>query len=165
MENLIRLNKYLSESGICSRREADEHISHGEVKINGMIAVLGQKIDPEKDRIEYLGKNIRKNIQTVIYALNKPRGVISTADDELGRKNITDFVPKETRVYPIGRLDKESEGLILLTNDGTLAQELSHPSHKYEKEYKVTIRIINSKLNIKDIEHNFQNGLRIDNNL
>jgi len=143
----IRLNKYLSESGICSRRDADGLIENGSVLVNGAKATLGTKIDPDTDAVTLNGKNItKKNATPVYYALYKPTGVVSTADDPQGRKKVTDFVPKEPRVYPVGRLDYDSEGLILLTNDGELTNKLTHPSFEHEKEYNVECKIQNSEV-------------------
>jgi pseudouridine synthase len=133
----MRINKYLSEAGVCSRRKADEHILNGKVKINGRIAVLGDIAD-DGNKVTFKDKPVNISDNKIIYALNKPRGIISTANDERGRRCVLDFVPKYIRVYPVGRLDKESEGLILLTNDGDLAYKLSHPKHCSEKEYRVT---------------------------
>lgn len=167
----VRLNKFLSDSGICSRREADEHILAGDVKINGHIAKLGDRINPQKDEISYEGKIIKpKTEEYVYYALYKPRGVISTRSDEAGRESVIDLVPKEPRVYPVGRLDKESEGLIILTNDGELTQKLTHPSFEHEKEYKVKVKSQNSEVkvlnqNLKLIEQKFLDGIKIDGKL
>ncbi len=165
---LERLNKYLAECGICSRRKADEHILNGEVKINGIKALVGQKIDLEKDQVFFRGKKIKKIEGLVYYAVNKPRGIISSASDEKGRKNVTDLVPKIPRVYPVGRLDKESEGLIILTNDGELAQELSHPSNQHDKEYFVKVKMQKSKVKgeiqnyLRFLEHKLISGIKID---
>ncbi|MFA4996385.1 MAG: pseudouridine synthase [Patescibacteria group bacterium] len=165
---LIRLNKYLSDSGICSRRKADEHILAGEVKVDGEIASLGTKIDPSINRIELNNEVVRPKTELVYYAVYKPKGVISTASDEKDRKTVIDLVPKSPRVYPIGRLDKDSEGLILLTNDGELTNLLTHPKNEHEKEYEVKVRIMNHEARIKDIEQlignikrNFLTGLMI----
>jgi len=165
---LTRLNKYLSDSGICSRRKADEHILAGDVEVNGkVVAVLGTKIDPKKDMIDFKGKQVKVPDAFVYYAVYKPKGVVSTANDELGRPTVTSLVPENPRVYPIGRLDEDSEGLMVLTNDGNLTQQLTHPSYKHEKEYMVTAKITNNDLrqnkNIKDyIEHELIKGIRID---
>lgn len=163
----VRLNKFLADSGCCSRRKADEHILAGDIKVNGQIVKeLGVKIDPEKDIVKFKGQLLCKETKLVYYALNKPRGVISTAFDEQGRQTVVDLVPREPRVYPVGRLDEDSEGLIILTNDGELAQELTHPSFEHEKEYEVTVRgkgkvfgILQNKERIKNL---FERGMIID---
>ena len=145
-----RLNKFLSERGICSRRKADEHILAGDIKINGeIVKELGTKIDELTDSVEFCDKVITEKPEYIYYALNKPRGVVSTADDELDRQTVTDLVPKEPRVYPVGRLDTESEGLIILTNDGELTQEITHPSFEHSREYRVESRIMNYESGIK----------------
>jgi pseudouridine synthase len=160
----VRLNKYLSECEICSRRKADEHILAGKVFVNDKKADLGQKIDPKTDRVEFNGEPVEKNnIEFIYYALNKPRGVISTASDEIKRKSVIDFVPKERRVYPVGRLDKDSEGLILLTNDGELTQELTHPSSQHEKEYFVKAVCQKGKeVSIANLTKRFLNGISVE---
>lgn len=157
---MIRINKYLSSAGICSRRKADEHILNGIVKINGKIAVLGDSVKDD-DIVTYREKPIILTGEKVVYALNKPRGIVSTAIDEKGRRGVLDLVPNSQRVYPIGRLDKESEGLLLLTNDGDLAYKLSHPKHGSEKEYRVTAY---TKKDIKEssIIRKFLKGIIID---
>ena len=133
----MRINKYLSDAGVCSRRKADEHILNGKIKIYGRVAVLGDTAE-ESDKVTFKERPVNLSENKIIYALYKPRGIISTASDERGRKNVLDLVPKSPRVYPVGRLDKESEGLMLLTNDGDFAHKLSHPKHGSEKEYQVT---------------------------
>ena len=164
---MIRLNKYLSDSGLCSRRKADEYIASGKVNVNGEKAIVGQKIDPEKDEVVFEGKVISKSdANFVYYALNKPRGIISTASDEVGRKAVTDLVPKEQRVFPVGRLDKESEGLIILTNDGELTQKLTHPSSEHEKEYFVkSISQKGHEVTIENLTKRFLNGISIEGRL
>lgn len=165
---LIRLNKFLSDQGICSRRAADEHILAGKVLVDGEKASLGQKIDPEKQKVVFDGQEIGSAKENkVYYAIYKPRGVVSTTNDEMNRRSVVDLVPKELRVYPVGRLDRDSEGLIILTNDGELAQKLTHPSFQHEKEYFTEVRIQNSgySLNTKDIEKNLIEGIVIEGKL
>ncbi len=136
----VRVNKFIADAGICSRRKADEHIRCGDVLVNGEPAVPGMKIDPATDRVTVCGKPLSAEPeQLVYYALYKPTGVVSTASDPHGRPAVTDLVPNRPRVYPVGRLDIDSEGLILLTNDGQLAHELMHPSFEHEKEYEVLV--------------------------
>ncbi len=167
MTNLIRLNKFLSESGVCSRREADQHILSGKVKINDKIASLGDKVDPEKDHVYFYDKLIKPHKNNLVYyAVYKPKGIISTSSDELNRENVVSLVPEKPRVYPVGRLDKDSEGLIILTNDGDLTLELSHPSREHEKEYAVKITISKPQVieqsELKRLEKELRKGLEID---
>ncbi|MFA7243719.1 MAG: pseudouridine synthase [Patescibacteria group bacterium] len=133
----VRINKFLSSNGICSRRSADEHIRAGKVKVNGIIAKLGDSIDPKIDKVVVNDKIIIATSKLEYYAFYKPRGVVATKSDELGRKSIADYIPDEKKLNPVGRLDMDSEGLIILTNDGELIQQLTHPSFKHEKEYYV----------------------------
>ncbi|NUJ97472.1 rRNA pseudouridine synthase [Candidatus Gracilibacteria bacterium] len=132
----MRIQKYLSESGICSRRKGEELIEKGLIKINGEIAKIGQSIDPEKDIVEMNEQEIKKQEKLVYYAINKPRGVLTTCA-QYGEKNVIDIVDIPERVFPIGRLDKDTTGLLLLTNDGRLANYLMHPRYEHEKEYIV----------------------------
>ncbi|MBE6547655.1 MAG: rRNA pseudouridine synthase [Ruminococcaceae bacterium] len=147
MMESIRISKYFTDCGIMSRRAAEAEIQGGKVKVNGKIATLGQKIDPAVDVVEYNGKIIRMLTNEKFYImLNKPRGIVTTASDEKGRTDVThlcrdlkDSAGKSVRVYPIGRLDMDSDGLLLLTNDGELANKLTHPRHSIPKIYHVTI--------------------------
>lgn len=143
----IRISKYFTDCGIMSRRAAEKQIELGRVKVNGSPATLGQKIDPDGDIVEYNGKRIRMHTdEKICIMLNKPRGIVTTASDEKGRTNITalcrevkDKNGRPVRLYPIGRLDMDSDGLILLTNDGDLANKLTHPRHSIPKIYHVTV--------------------------
>jgi 23S rRNA pseudouridine2605 synthase len=142
MSELIRLQKYFSDCGVLSRRAAEAEILSGRVRINGVTAVLGDKIDPEKDIVEYRGKRIlpREDKPHLYVMLHKPRGVVSTAKDEKGRRNVTDLVKiSGARLYPIGRLDMDSDGLLLMTDDGELTNRLTHPRHEIPKIYHVTL--------------------------
>lgn len=124
-----------------SRRTADEEISAGKVTVNGIAAVLGQKIDPEGDVVLYKGKPVGGEIRKICIMLNKPRGYVTTMEDERGRRCVADLVSDVgVRVYPIGRLDRDSEGLLLLTNDGELANMLTHPKYHKPKVYTVKVR-------------------------
>ena len=137
----IRLNRCLALAGVASRREADRMISEGRVSVNGeTVDVLGTQVDEEKDRIEVDGKNVKRPKSKVYLMLNKPPGYLVTAKDPFQRPTIMDLLPKmKNRVFPVGRLDFDSEGLVLLTNDGELAYRLMHPSYQVTKEYRVRV--------------------------
>lgn len=140
-DNTIRLQKYLSECGVASRRKAEEMIAAGKVKVNGKPATIGDKINPKHDTVVVAGKKIRKSKKNTYIMLHKPRGFITTLNDEMGRKCVAQLVEDVgTRVYPVGRLDRDSEGLLLLTDDGEFANALTHPTHHVPKTYRVTIR-------------------------
>ena len=148
MAQLIRLQKYFTDCGIMSRRAAEQEIAAGHVKVNGVIALIGDKIDSEADTVEWNGKHIQKQVdQSMVYLmLNKPRGYVTTSHDEKKRKKVTDLVRDVgTRVYPVGRLDMDSEGLLLLTNDGEFANLLTHPRHEIPKIYTVSVTPIPSQ--------------------
>lgn len=137
-----RIQKILSEAGVCSRRKAEELIRAGAVKVDGHTAQIGQQIDPHQHRITVDGELVytQKKREKHYIALNKPRGYVTTMSDEMGRKTVSDLVSSlGTRVYPIGRLDKVSEGLILLTDDGTFANMMMHPKYHISKRYRVTV--------------------------
>ncbi len=134
-----RLQKIMARSGIGSRRACEKLIEQGLVSVNGQKATLGMKADPDKDRIEVKGERISAAEPLVYIALNKPRGVISAAKSPDPRPTVLDLVDHPGRLYPVGRLDIESEGLIFLTNDGALAQRLTHPRHGHEKEYSILV--------------------------
>ena len=138
----VRLNKYLALSGVASRREADRMIAAGRVSVNGkMIDVMGVQVDPEKDRIEVDGKRVERQKSDVYLMLNKPPGYLVTADDPFKRPTIMDLLPSgKERIFPVGRLDFDSEGLVLLTNDGELAYRLMHPSYRVIKEYRLRVK-------------------------
>jgi len=135
----MRLQKFLSGAGICSRRKGEEYIQAGWVKVNGKIVTeLGVKVDPDRDTIEVDTDAIRSDTVPIYIALNKPRGYVSSCHQH-NEKIVLDLLDISERVYPIGRLDKDSTGLLLLTNDGRLHHHLSHPSFNHEKEYEVTV--------------------------
>lgn len=135
-----RLQKLLSEAGVCSRRNAEEYIKSGRVKVNGIPAALGDGADPELDEITLDGAPLRPAPQWIYIMLNKPRGYVTTLSDEAGRRTVADLIRDvPQRVYPVGRLDMHSEGLLLLTNDGQLAHHLMHPSHEVYKQYLVKL--------------------------
>lgn len=135
-----RLQKLLSGFGVASRREAERLIEAGVVKVNGKVATLGMRADPETDRIEVDGRRIEKRPPLTYVMLNKPRGYVTTTEDERGRRTVTDLLEGLShRVYPVGRLDMNTEGLLLLTNDGAFAQRLTHPKFEVEKEYRANV--------------------------
>lgn len=136
-----RLQKILSSSGVCSRRAAENYIQNGCVKVNGITANLGDRADLQRDEILLNGQPLHKKAPKPIYIiLNKPRGYVTTLSDEAGRRTVADLLTGlDDRVYPVGRLDMHSEGLLLLTNDGELAHHIMHPSHEVYKEYLVKL--------------------------
>jgi 23S rRNA pseudouridine2605 synthase/23S rRNA pseudouridine2604 synthase len=137
--DLIRLQKYISEAGICSRRQAERYMQSGRVRVNGeVVTTLGTKIDPQQDRVAVNDQEIKPVRKAVYIALHKPEGVVSSCR-HAGQKVVVDLIDLPERVYPIGRLDKDSTGLLLLTNDGRLHHRLSHPSFDHEKVYEVGV--------------------------
>jgi 23S rRNA pseudouridine2605 synthase len=130
-----RLQKVLARAGVASRRACEELIAARRVRINGQVATLGDRVDPEHDLVELDGAPLALAAGLVHYLLNKPAGIVTTADDPQGRRTVVDLVPAEPRVFPVGRLDLDTEGLLLLTNDGELAHRLTHPSFGVDKEY------------------------------
>lgn len=135
-----RLQKILSAAGVCSRRRAEEYITQGRVTVNGRTAKLGDRADPARDRVEVDGAPLNIPEQHTYLMLNKPRGYVTTLSDERGRRTVAELVADcPARVWPVGRLDYDSEGLLLLTDDGALTQRLTHPSHRVEKEYRVWV--------------------------
>jgi 23S rRNA pseudouridine2604 synthase len=138
-EHKVRINKFLSQAGFCSRREADKFILDERVTINGVVAKMGEKIDPNDD-ISVDGERISKKPNKKIYIiLNKPKGIVCTTDSGVEKNNIIDYVNHPKRIFPIGRLDKTSEGLIFLTNDGDIVNKILRAKNKHEKEYHVTV--------------------------
>lgn len=136
----LRLNKFLSNSGVASRRKCDEIIASGKVTVNGKVVTeIGSQINEKKDKVMVEGKAVCLPSSFVYIKLNKPKGYACTASDEKGRKTIYDLVDCEERLFSIGRLDYNTEGLIILTNDGDFANKVSHPRYDVEKEYRVTI--------------------------
>lgn len=136
-----RLQKILSGAGVCSRRKAEEYLTAGRVKVNGITASLGDKADPERDVVEVDGAAVTSPAAHTYIMLHKPRGVVTTMSDEKGRPTVAELVRGcPARVWPVGRLDMDSEGLLLLTDDGELTHRLTHPSHRVEKEYVVKVR-------------------------
>ena len=140
-DNKIRLQKYLSENGIASRRKSEELILAGKVKVNGRVASIGDKVDPVRDKVTVGGKRVVRTKTKMYIMLHKPRGYVTTMRDELGRKCVSELVEDAgVRLFPVGRLDRNSEGLLLMTNDGAFANLLTHPSRHVSKVYRVTVR-------------------------
>ncbi|MBR0081177.1 MAG: rRNA pseudouridine synthase [Clostridia bacterium] len=135
---MVRLQKYMADCAVASRRACEEIISAGRVTVNGTTATLGQSVDPERDRVAVDGKPIRLQRKRVVIMLYKPRGVVSTSEDERGRKTVQEYFKElPYRLYNVGRLDLNSEGLLLMTNDGELANKLMHPRYGVTKTYRV----------------------------
>lgn len=135
MSEAERIQKVLAAAGVASRRAIEEMVADGRITVNGLPARLGQRVDPERDTVEVDGNPVGLRADLVYYLLNKPPGVVATASDPQGRPTVVDMVPGRTRVFPVGRLDTDSEGLLLLTNDGELTHRLTHPSFGVDKEY------------------------------
>lgn len=137
----VRLQKFLAESGVASRRKSEELIEQGKVKVNGKLAMIGDKISPKKDTVTVNGKKITKTKSHTYVVLHKPRGFITTMSDEMDRKCVAQLIKDVPgRVYPVGRLDKDSEGMLLFTNDGEFANAMTHPTKHVPKTYRVTVR-------------------------
>jgi 23S rRNA pseudouridine2605 synthase len=134
-----RLQKVLARAGLGSRRVCDDLIADGRVTVDGEVAVLGRRVDPERDHIAVDGVPVASQAGLVYYLLNKPARVVTTAHDPEGRPTVVELLPAEPRVFPVGRLDWDTEGLLVLTNDGDLTQRLTHPSHGVDKEYLVEV--------------------------
>lgn len=155
---MIRINKYIAKSGICSRRKADELILNASVSVNGKIVTdLGIQIDEKKDIVKVNGKEIILEEKKVYIMLNKPRGYVTTSHDQFNRKSVLDLINEDVRIYPIGRLDMYTEGLLLLTNDGEFSNKIMHPRNKIEKTYIVTT---DTKISVEQIEK-LKNGVNI----
>ena len=149
-QEMIRLNKYLSEAGVCSRRAADLLIESGKVSVNGITASIGTKV-LSSDQVEVEGKIVKPESEIVLIAVNKPAGIVCTAEKR-EKDNIIDFIHYPIRIYPVGRLDKESQGLILMTNNGDLVNKIMRAGNLHEKEYIVTVN--------KDVTEEFLEGMR-----
>ena len=155
MAEPIRLQKYFTDCGVLSRRAAECAITEGRVRVNGRVAAIGDRVDPLTDRVEYDGHPILPPADTQRHylLLNKPRGYVTTASDEKGRRTVTDLVRDlGTRVYPVGRLDMDSEGLLIMTDDGELANALMHPSHEVNKLYTVFVQGQDIKASVKALQ-------------
>lgn len=136
-EQAVRINKYLSEAGVCSRREADRQIEMGNVLIDGRVAVNGDKVAPGQ-KVVYEGKEVTKEEEMILIAFHKPTGIVCTAEKR-EKNNVIDYINYPKRIYPIGRLDKDSEGLLLLTNNGDIVNRMMRSGNMHEKEYIVTV--------------------------
>lgn len=158
-KQLVRLQKFMADNGVASRRKCEEMIEQGIVKVNGNTAHIGDKVDPKRDKVTVRGKKIAVTDNMRYIMLHKPRGYITTMQDEQGRKCVAELVKDVgVRVYPVGRLDRESEGMLLMTNDGAFSNALTHPTRHVPKTYRVTIRP-----NITDEQiAAFQDGIEID---
>ncbi len=156
---MMRLQKFLAAAGVASRRQAEQLITNGQVKVNGEITTkLGTTVDENQDVIEYSGKTVKLPSQKIYLALNKPTGYICSTNREQG-KTVMELVKTTKRIFPVGRLDKDSSGLIILTNDGEFANQLTHPRYGSVKEYFVTLDRDLLETDIKKLER----GIRIDN--
>ncbi len=144
----VRINKFLSEAGVCSRREADRYIEAGKVKIDGVVAQMGSKVTKENE-VTFCDKPVKQEQKLVLIAFNKPEGIVCTTDHS-EPDNIIDYIGYNMRIYPIGRLDKDSEGLILLTNDGNIVNKILRAEYNHEKEYIVTV---NKEITLEFIKH------------
>ncbi|HEX3038781.1 MAG TPA: pseudouridine synthase [Caproiciproducens sp.] len=137
----VRLQKMLADCGVASRRKAEEMISAGQIKVNGVTAQIGDKVDPKKDKVSVNGVPLETHVKEVYIMLHKPRGFITTMSDEMDRKCVAELIKDvPERIYPVGRLDRDSEGLLLMTNDGEFANAMTHPSLHIPKTYRVTVR-------------------------
>lgn len=135
-----RVQKYIAECGVCSRRKAEELITDGKVKINGKIATLGQKVNPDVDKVQVNGKNINRNTKKVYILLNKPIGYVTTVKDQFDRETVMDLIKDvKERVVPVGRLDMYTSGALLFSNDGEFVNKITHPKNEINKTYNVTI--------------------------
>lgn len=147
--NGVRINKFLSEAGVCSRREADRRIENGEIRINDRVALTGDKVLPG-DEVFVNGRPVQKEEEMVLLVLNKPVGIVCTAEKR-EKNNVIDFMKYPKRIYPIGRLDKDSEGLLLMTNNGEIVNKIMRAGNMHEKEYIVTVN--------KPVSDSFVRGL------
>ena len=154
-----RLQKYLAECGIASRRKCEEYIIQGKVQVNGKtITELGVKVNPEKDKITFEGKNVKQEERKVYILLNKPIGYVTTSDEQFGRDKVLDFVKVRERVVPVGRLDMYTSGALILTNDGDFVYKVTHPKHEITKTYTVTVKGIIKNEEVEQL----RKGVKID---
>lgn len=151
-----RLQKAIANAGLMSRRAAEELIAAGRVRVNGRVAQLGDRVDPATDVVEVDGRRLPVAPGKVTYLLYKPVGVVSTASDPQGRRTVVDLVPPEPRVYPVGRLDADSEGLLLLSNDGELTLRVTHPRYGMTKTYVARVRGKPTRATLRQLEQGVQ---------
>lgn len=154
----IRLQKYLAEAGVASRRKCEEFIQQGRVRINGNVATLGEKVNPEIDKVEFDNKEIGKIEEHVYVLLNKPIGYVTTAKEQFGRDSVLDLVKVKQRIVPVGRLDMYTSGALLLSNDGDFIYKVTHPKHEVDKTYTVTLKGIVTKEDVQKLK----NGVEIE---
>lgn len=156
----IRLQKFLANQGICSRRKAEEHIVNGNITVNGIVITeLGTKINPEKDEITFQGKKIEvKHDKKVYILLNKPIGYVTTTKDQFNRDTVLDLIKIPEKILPVGRLDMYTSGALLLSNNGDFIYQMTHPKYEIEKTYNVTVK---GKVTKEDVE-TLKNGVKID---
>ncbi|GHU77551.1 pseudouridine synthase [Clostridia bacterium] len=158
---MIRLNKYIASS-LCSRRKADEYISGGQISVNGaVVTALGTQIDETRDVVTYEGRVITPNNEFIYIMLHKPAGCVTTVSDQFARKTVLDYVDIKEKIFPIGRLDYNTSGLLLLTNDGNFAEKIIHPRYKIEKTYFATVKNRPTRDGIEKL----RNGVFIDGRL
>ncbi len=158
-EDKVRLQKYMADCGIASRRKCEEIILQGKIKVNNkMVTELGTKIDPQKDKIAYNGRIIKKEASKKYILLNKPIGYITTVKDQFNRDSILDLVKVKERIVPVGRLDMYTSGAIILTNDGEFVYKVTHPKHEIEKTYNVTVKGIITKEDIEKLKSGINIG-------
>ena len=159
---MIRLNKFLASAGIGSRRKCDDYIMEGKVSVNGrVVQKLGVRVDEFNDRISFEGTDVKIKRDLLYIILNKPKDIITSASDEYSRNTVVDLIPLEERIFPVGRLDRDTTGLIVLTNDGELANRLLHPKYKFPKTYHA---LLNKIIQPKDKYH-FERGILLDDSL
>lgn len=154
----IRLQKYLAEAGVASRRKCEEFIQQGRVRINGNVATLGEKVNPKIDKVEFDNKEIGKIEEHVYILLNKPIGYVTTAKEQFGRDSVLDLVKVKQRIVPVGRLDMYTSGALLLSNDGDFIYKVTHPKHEVDKTYTVTLKGIVTKEDVQKLK----NGVEIE---
>lgn len=154
----MRLNKYVAHSGLCSRRKAADLVKSGQIKVNGKVEINPAYIVQPEDIVLHKGKRLIKEKKLVYILMNKPKNVVTTTSDEKARKTVLDIVQNKVkeRIYPVGRLDRNTTGLLLLTNDGDLAKKLTHPSHGVKKRYHVVLNKVVSEKHLKAIKKGLQ---------